>query len=47
MSLDTRDVPLYGKLRDGLRIDLVSKAPAIPGAQNYCELCTAAKNETC
>ena len=45
MSLDTRDVLLYGKLQDGLRIDLVSKAPAISGAQNYRELCIAAKNE--
>ena len=36
---------LYGKLQDGLRIDLVSKAPAISGAQNYQELCIAAKNE--
>ena len=43
MSLDARDVLLYGKLQDGLRIDLVSKAPAISGAQNYRELCIAAK----
>ena len=35
MSAETRDVLLYGKLQDGLRIDLVSKAPAISGAQNY------------
>ena len=45
MSTETRDVLLYGKLQDGLRIDLVSKAPAISGAQNYQELCIAAKNE--
>ena len=43
MSLDTRDVLLYGKLQDGLRINLVSKAPAISGAQNYQELCIAEK----
>ena len=45
MSVETRDVLLYGKLQDGLRIDLVSKAPAISGAQSYKELCIAAKNE--
>ena len=45
MSTETRDVLLYGKLQDGLWIDLVSKAPAISGAQNYQELCIAAKNE--
>ena len=45
MSTETRDVLLYGKLQDGLRLDLVSKAPAISGAQSYKELCIAAKNE--
>ena len=45
MSTETRDVLLYGKLQDGLHINLVSKAPAISGAQNYQELCIAAKNE--
>ena len=45
MSTETRDVLLYGKLQDGLRIDLVSKAPAISGAQSYQELCIAARNE--
>ena len=45
MSTETRDVLLYGKLQDGLWIDLVSKALAISGAQNYQELCIAAKNE--
>jgi len=45
MSTETRDILLYGKLQDGLRIDLVSKAPAISGAQSYKELCVAAKNE--
>ena len=45
MSAETRDVLLHGKLQDGLRIDLVSKAPAISGAQSYKELCIAAKNE--
>ena len=32
MSTETRDILLYGKLQDDLRIDLVSKAPAISGA---------------
>ena len=41
MSAETKDVLLYGKLQDGLRIDLVSKAPAISGAQSYQELCIA------
>ena len=45
MSTETKNVLLYGKLQDGLRIDLVSKAPAISGAQNYQELCMAARNE--
>ena len=45
ISAETRDVLLYGKLQDGLRIDLVSRAPAISGAQSYQELCIAAKNE--
>ena len=38
MSAKTRDLLLYGKLQDGLRIDLVSKAPAISGAQSYQKL---------
>ena len=42
MSPDTPNVLLYGKWQDGLKIDLVSKAPAISGPQ---ELCIAAKNE--
>ena len=45
MSFETSDVLLYGMLQDGLRIDLVSKVPAISGAQNYQELCIASKNE--
>ena len=45
MSTETRDVLLYKKLQDGLRIDLVSKALAISRAQYYQELCKAAKNE--
>jgi len=42
MSTETRDILLYGKPQDGLRIDLVSKTPA---TQSYRELCLAAKNE--
>ena len=45
MSAEARDVLLYGKLQDGLRNDLISKAPAISEAQSYKELCIAAKNE--
>ena len=33
ISAETTDILLYGKLQDGLKIDLVSKAPAISGAQ--------------
>ena len=42
---ETRDILMYGKLQDGLKINLVSKAPAISGAQSYKEFCVAAKNE--
>ena len=45
MSAETRDVLLYGKLQDSMRVDLVSKVPAISGTQSYKELCIAAKNE--
>ena len=45
MSAETRDVLLYGKLQDGLWIDLVRKTPAMSGAQSYQELCIAVKNE--
>ena len=47
MSAETRDVLLYDKLQDGLRLDLVSKAPAISGAQSYQELFVAAKEMAC
>ena len=42
MSAETRDVLLYGKLRDGFRIDIVRKASAISGTQSYQELCIVA-----
>jgi len=45
MSAETTDVLLYGMLQDGFRLDPVSMAPAISGAQSYQELCVAAKNE--
>ena len=45
MSTETKNVLLYGKLQDGLRIDLFSKAPAILGTQNYQELYMAARNK--
>ena len=44
MSVDTRDALLYGQLQEGLRYELM-RAPSVSGAQNYNELCVAAKNE--
>ena len=44
MSRDTRDTLLHGQLQEGLRFELM-RAPAISGAQNYKELCIAARNE--
>ena len=39
-----RDALLYGQMYDGLRYNLM-KGPAVSGAQNYRELCVAAKGE--
>ena len=44
MSRGTRDMLLYGQLQEGLRYELM-RAPAVSGAQNYKELCIAARNE--
>ena len=44
MSIETRNILLYGQLQSGLTLEL-SKAPAVSGARNYDELCIAAKNE--
>ena len=39
-----RDALLYGQMYDGLRYNLMT-GPAVSGAQNYRELCVAAKGE--
>ena len=44
MATDTRDTLLHGQLQEGLRFELM-RAPAVSGAQNYKELCVAARNE--
>ena len=44
MTEETRKTLLHGQLQEGLRYALM-KAPAVSGARDYQELCTAAKNE--
>jgi hypothetical protein len=44
LATDTRDTLLHGQLQEGLRFELM-RAPAVSGAQNYKELCVAARNE--
>ena len=44
MTEETRKTLLHGHLQEGLTYVLI-KAPAVSGAQDYQELCTAAKNE--
>ena len=44
MTEETRKPLLHGQLQEGLRYVLM-KAPAVSGARDYQELCTAAKNE--
>ena len=44
MSADTRDTLLHGQLQEGLQFELM-RAPAVSGAQNFKELCVAARNE--
>lgn len=44
MSSETRDTLLHGQLQDGLRHEIM-KAPAVSGAQDYKQLCLAARNE--
>ena len=44
MAEETRKALLYAQLQEGLRYGLM-KAPAVSGAQEYKELCVAAKNE--
>ena len=44
MADETRQTLLFTQLQEGLRLVLFN-APAVSGAQNYNELCAAAKNE--
>ena len=44
MSSETCDTLLFGQLQEGLKYALV-KAPAVSGAQDYQQLCLAARNE--
>ena len=44
MGEETRNALLYAQLQEGLKYVLM-KAPAVSGAQEYKELCVAAKNE--
>ena len=44
MTEETRKILLHGQLQEGLKYVLM-KVPAVSGAQDYQELCTAAKNE--
>ena len=44
MAEETRRALLYAQLQEGLKYVLM-KAPAVSGAQEYKELCVAAKNE--
>ena len=44
LSHETRDMLLYGQLQEGLLYTLM-ESPAVSGAQNYKELCVAAKRE--
>ena len=44
MTSETRDTLLHGQLEEGLVYELTS-APAVSGAQSYCELCLATRNE--
>ena len=44
ISSETRGTLLFGQLQEGLKYMLV-KAPAISGAQDYQQLCLAARNE--
>ena len=44
LSNETREMLLYGQLQEGLLYSLM-ESPAVSGAQNYKELCLAAKRE--
>ena len=42
LSKETREMLLHGELQEGLSYSLM-ESPAVSGAQNYKELCLAAK----
>jgi len=44
LSNGMREMLLYGQLQEGLLLTLM-ESPAVSGAQNYKELCIAAKRE--
>ena len=44
LSIETREILLYGQLQEGLLYTLL-ESPSISGAQNYKELCLAARRE--
>lgn len=44
LCTETREAIIYGQLQEGLCFKLI-KGPAVSGAQNYKELCVAAKSE--
>ena len=44
LSKEIREMLLYGQLQEGLSYSLM-ESPAVSGAQNYKELCLAAKRE--
>ena len=44
LSKETREMLLYGQLQEGL-LYVLTESPAVSGAQNYKELCLAAKRE--
>jgi len=44
LSIETREILLYGQLQEGLLYTLL-ESPSVSGVQNYKELCLAAKRE--
>ena len=44
LSIETREMLLYEQLQESLLLTLM-ESPAVSGAQNYKELCIAAKRE--
>ena len=44
MSVETKDMLLYGQFQEGLHLQLM-RPPAVSGAKNYRELIVVARNE--